>query len=42
MVILQIERDAKGDLWFGVADGNGFHVVPNKEIGTLWRIPEGP
>lgn len=40
VVILQVERDAKGDLWFGIADGNGFHVVPNKEIGTLWRIPE--
>jgi hypothetical protein len=39
IVILQVERDADGGLWFGIADGNGFHVVPSKEIGALSELP---
>ena len=41
VVILQVERDADGGLWFGIADGNGFHVVPDKEIGILQALPDG-
>jgi len=39
VVILQVERDADGGLWFGIADGNGFHVVPDEEIGMLYALP---
>ena len=39
VVVLQVERDAQGMLWFGVADGNGFHVVPSPEIGAMEVIP---
>lgn len=42
VVILQVERDADGGLWFGIADGNGFHVVPDKEIGMLSALPDDP
>jgi hypothetical protein len=40
VIILQVERDADGGLWFGIADGNGFHVVPGKEIGMLHALPD--
>jgi hypothetical protein len=39
VVILQVERDRDGGLWFGIADGNGFHVVPDREIGMLHALP---
>jgi hypothetical protein len=35
VVVMQVERDSKGALWFGIADGNGFFVVPSAEIGAL-------
>lgn len=35
VVILQTEQSSDGGLWFGIADGTGFHVVPSKEIGAL-------
>jgi hypothetical protein len=40
VVVLQVERDDKGELWFGVADGNGFHVVPSTEVGALEALGE--
>ncbi|BCX46503.1 hypothetical protein HAHE_04110 [Haloferula helveola] len=40
VVILQAERDADGGIRFGVSDGNGFHVVPDREIGVLYPIPD--
>ena len=27
-------------LLFGIADGNGSHVVPDKELGVLYAIPD--
>jgi hypothetical protein len=40
VVALQVERDSAGGLWFGVADGNGFFVVPAREIGSLWPLSD--
>jgi hypothetical protein len=40
VVALQVERDSAGDLWFGVADGDGFFIVPAKEIGSLWPLSD--
>jgi hypothetical protein len=40
VVALQVERDSTGGLWFGVADGNGFFIVPAREIGSLWPLSD--